>query len=159
MYDYLEPVGEGDEPGPFGHVLGGELGVTDEVVEAEVITGLEAITIPLEATSDAPLDIGTDDLIGHAVVWGGRYRLTLEPCLGRITQMEIHIVILRKTDMQLRSGEEEEIELLPQRNGIVRPDGDGEVMLEHAMGDILGLYGRYILRAPMLFVLPIDERI
>lgn len=162
MKDSLEPVRERDEPGPFGHVLRGELGVADEVVEAEVITGLEAVLVPFEATSDSPLDIGTDDLVGHAVVWGGRYSLTLEPGLGRVAQMEVlevHIVILRQTDMELRSREEEEIELFPQRNGIVRPDGDGEVMLQHAMGDIFGLDGRHILRAPMLFVPAIDQRI
>ena len=87
--------------------------MANEVIQTKVITGLQAVTVPFQTSTDTPLDVRTDQLIRHAVIGFGSHTDRLQPSLGAIAEMGLHIIVFRQADMQLRAGIEEEVELFP----------------------------------------------
>ena len=74
---YLKLVTETNVPTPFPHVLVGYTFLTNEIVEAEVITRLQTVAIPFQTSADTPLDIRTNQFVIHAVVGLGLNTLCL----------------------------------------------------------------------------------
>ena len=61
--------------------------------------------------------------------------------------------------MELRTGEEEEVEFLPERNGIIDADRDHQIMLDHLVLDHLHLHALCSHGTPVLVCLAVQDRI
>ena len=111
----VDPNAETDRPAPFGHIAFGRTGMADEVVQTEVITALQTVTVPFKTATETPLGVGTPALLFHAVVGLGRYAQALQPCLGVVTQVLAHLIRLGDTYMQVHTGVEEHIQFSPEQ--------------------------------------------
>ena len=105
------------------------------------------------------MDIRADELIGVTIILRGRHTYALQPLFGSFAQVEFHIIVLGETHMELRTGEEEEVEFLPQRHGIIDADRDHQIMLHHLVLDHLHLHALGGHGTPVLVCLAVQDRI
>ena len=155
----LKTIAETNKPSPFPHLATLIAAWAGKVIQSEVISGLYAIAVPFETSAEAPLDVCANQFFVKAVVGFRLHIVGFQPRFRFVAQVRLQVVVFRQSDMQLRAGVEEQPQLFPQRYRVVRPNRDGQVMLQHAMGDILRLRRLRIHTAPVLLVLAVRERV
>ena len=125
--------------------------VADEVIESELVTGLESEPIPLQSAAERPLDVDTMELFCcQPVIFLGVITLRFEPSLRLAAQVLFDEVRLCESEAQLRTGEEDHIQFFPKGDRVIAADGDGDVGFEYAMAEVFDLCGRSVKGTPVL---------
>ena len=66
------------------------------------------------------------------------FAVRAEPLLRHRGQLVIRLIPCGEANLQLRPAEEEHVELLYQRNGVVCPNGNSQVVLIEAVFQVIG---------------------
>ncbi len=130
------------------------------VVQSEVVARLQPVSVPFEAATQAHLYVGAVQFfLAQAVICISGDALRNKPVACPLAQRQLHIVCFRQPDMQLRTGVEEHVELLPKRNGVETAHGNGQVVLQDAVLYVFRLCGRCVYGTPVLLVSAVGYRI